>query len=287
VARLKSNPILKVLSSIRANRVRALLMGGQACVFYGAAEFSRDTDLAILASSENLAKLNKALTDLDAQVIAVPPFEARYLRKGHAVHFRCGHVEAVGMRVDVMTKMRGVDSFPKLWGRRTTISVNDSTIELMSLPDLVQAKKTQRDKDWPMVRRLVEVNYFANREHPTLEQLRFWFLELRTPELLIELVLERSELPPQLFRKRPLLRLAKAKNESLLADAILEEEKRERAADQQYWKPLKKELECSVTREYLSRSVKRSHTPADNLSSHPTPRNGCIKQAMISNSRSL
>jgi hypothetical protein len=28
-----------------AHQVRALLMGGQACVFYGAAEFSRDTDL--------------------------------------------------------------------------------------------------------------------------------------------------------------------------------------------------------------------------------------------------
>ena len=243
VARLKPNPILKVLSSIRANRVRALLMGGQACVFYGAAEFSRDTDLAILASSENFARLNKTLTDLDAEVIAVPPFEARYLRKGHAVHFRCHHAEARGMRVDVMTKMRGVDSFPKLWTRRTTVSVHDSTIELMSLPDLVQAKKTQRDKDWPMVRRLVEVNYFANRENPTREQVRFWFLELRTPELLIELVLERGGLPPQLFRKRPLLKLAQAKNESLLADALLEEEKRERAADRQYWTPLKKELE--------------------------------------------
>ena len=54
------NPILKVLSLIRAHRVHALLMGGQACVFYGAAEFSRDTDLAILASSENLARLKKA-----------------------------------------------------------------------------------------------------------------------------------------------------------------------------------------------------------------------------------
>ena len=32
-------------------------MGGQACVFYGAAEFSRDTDLAILARSENLERL--------------------------------------------------------------------------------------------------------------------------------------------------------------------------------------------------------------------------------------
>jgi hypothetical protein len=29
---------------MRAHRVRALLMGGQACVFYGAAEFSRDTE---------------------------------------------------------------------------------------------------------------------------------------------------------------------------------------------------------------------------------------------------
>ena len=57
-------------------------MGGQACVFYGAAEFSRDTDLAILASSENLTRLKKALSDLQAGVIAVPPFEAKYLRKG-------------------------------------------------------------------------------------------------------------------------------------------------------------------------------------------------------------
>ena len=80
------NPILKVLSSIQTHRVRALLMGGQACVFYGAAEFSRDTDLAILASPENLTRLQKALKDLKAEVIAVPPFEMKYLRKGtHSV----------------------------------------------------------------------------------------------------------------------------------------------------------------------------------------------------------
>jgi hypothetical protein len=45
---------------MRAHRVRALLMGGQACVFYGAAEFSRDTDFAILADPANLARLEKA-----------------------------------------------------------------------------------------------------------------------------------------------------------------------------------------------------------------------------------
>ena len=36
------NPILKVLSTLSSHQVRYLLMGGQACVFYGAAEFSRD-----------------------------------------------------------------------------------------------------------------------------------------------------------------------------------------------------------------------------------------------------
>ncbi len=39
------------------HRVRALLMGGQACVLYGAAEFSRDTDLLILADPANLERL--------------------------------------------------------------------------------------------------------------------------------------------------------------------------------------------------------------------------------------
>jgi hypothetical protein len=218
-------------------------MGGQACVFYGAAEFSRDTDLAILASSENLARLKKALKDLQAEVVAVPPFEPEYLRKGHAIHFRCRHAEALGMRVDVMTKMRGVDSFTKLWARRTTLSIDDGAIELMSLPDLVQAKKTQRDKDWPMVRRLVEVNYFTNRENPTREQIRFWFLELRTPDLLVELATEQGRIPTALLRQRPLLEFATTLMKSSLADALLEEEQSEREADRQYWAPLKKELE--------------------------------------------
>ena len=60
---------------MRAHRVRALLMGGQACVFYGAAEFSRDTDFAILADAANLARLRQALADLQAEPIAVPPFD--------------------------------------------------------------------------------------------------------------------------------------------------------------------------------------------------------------------
>jgi hypothetical protein len=47
-------------------------MGGQACVFYGAAQFSKDIDLALLASDENFSRLLAAFAELNARRIAVP-----------------------------------------------------------------------------------------------------------------------------------------------------------------------------------------------------------------------
>jgi hypothetical protein len=78
---LSLSPIPKALSGMREHGVEALLMGGQACVLYGAAEFSRDADFAILASPVNLERLRAAMDALRAEVIAVPPFEARYLER--------------------------------------------------------------------------------------------------------------------------------------------------------------------------------------------------------------
>ena len=77
-------------------------MGGQACVFYGAAEFSRDTDIAVLAERENLDRILSAMADLSAEVIAVPQFNVEFLKRGHAVHFRCNHPDALGMRRDIL-----------------------------------------------------------------------------------------------------------------------------------------------------------------------------------------
>lgn len=238
------NPIRKVLSSMRAHRVRALLMGGQACVFYGAAEFSRDTDLAILADAANLARLRRALVELQAEPIAVPPFAIKYLHRGHAIHFRCQHPEALRMRVDVMSKMRGVDAFAKLWRRRTTIELPGGTkCDLLSLPDLVQAKKTQRDKDWPMIRRLVEAHYFQHRTKANPAQIRFWLLELRSPEIILELAPRHSAVCRRLVSMRPLLAHAAAGELKKLETALLAEETTQRERDRQYWLPLKAELE--------------------------------------------
>ena len=226
---------------MRAHRVRALLMGGQACVFYGAAEFSRDTDFAILADAANIERLRRALTDLQAEPIAVPPFELKYLRRGHALHFRCQHPEVMRLRVDLMARMRGVDSFAKLWRRRTILELPDGTkCDLLSLPDLVQAKKTQRDKDWPMIRRLVEAHYFSQDAAPNVVHKKFWLLELRTPQLLLEVARANPSLARRLAASRPLLRHAVSGKLEQLEAALAAEENKIRAEDKIYWVPLLK-----------------------------------------------
>ncbi len=219
-------------------------MGGQACVFYGAAEFSRDADFAVLSDAANLGRLRKALAELQAEPIAVPSFQLKYLRRGHAIHFRCRHPEALRLRVDVMSRMRGVDAFPKLWKRRTTIELPDGTrCDLLSLFDLVQAKKTQRDKDWPMIRRLVEAHYFQNIAKPDPAQIRFWFQELRTPQLLVEVAQRQTIVCRRLVSTRPLLAHAALGKMEELERALMAEESVERERDRQYWLPLRAELE--------------------------------------------
>jgi hypothetical protein len=229
-------------------------MGGQACIIYGAAEFSRDTDIAILAEPENLKRLRQAIAELDARVLAVPPFEPEYLARGHAVHFECGPASvAPGMRLDVMAVMRNVPAFDVCWARRSTLGAGElDGIEVMGLDDLVNCKKTRRDKDWPMIRVLVERHYLDDTLEPTAERFRFWLRELRTSRLLVECV-ERAQTGPAPARGA-LTEVAAHRDATAIAArggsppdidaALAAEEARERAADDAYWQPLIRELEA-------------------------------------------
>jgi hypothetical protein len=220
-------------------------MGGQACVVYGAAEFSRDTDFVMLAEAENLERFKAALRELEAERIAVPDFKAEYLSRGHAVHFRCGNPDVAGLRIDVMSKMRGVDPFDELWARQVTITDSDGNrICVLSLPDLVKAKKTQRAKDWPMIQRLVEVDYLKHRFRASNEQIEFWFRELRSLVLLVELCAKHPALRDRFKLLRPLLAFATEGDIGLVDEELAREEKRERDQDREYWEPLRKELEA-------------------------------------------
>lgn len=220
-------------------------MGGQACVLYGAAQVSRDVDFLLLAEEGNFERLHRALEALNARRVAVPAFSPEVLARGHAVHFRCMHPDIEGLRVDVMTRLRGVPDFPQLWERRTVIQhPSGEEFNLLSVPDLVAAKKTQRMKDWPMIEALVAVHYRENAKRPQRDWVEFWLREARTPELIVELVRHFPNESAFQSQHRPLLRLARSPDLEPLREALDAEVRAEQARDREYWAPLKAEIEA-------------------------------------------
>lgn len=208
-------------------------MGGQACVFYGAAQFSKDVDFLILAEEANFMGLQAALDELEAVRIAVPRFSPEVLERGHAVHFRCQALGVEGLRIDMMSRLRDLPPFEVLWNRRTTISTDEDggDVHLLAVPDLVNAKKTQRDKDWPMIGALVEGHYQAFGLAPTKEPILFWLAESRSPERLAQLATRFPTECADLEPKRPLLGLARAGNLPELRAALDAEVRAEQDKD--------------------------------------------------------
>lgn len=237
------NPILKVLSTFQKHKVKALLIGGQACIIYGAVEFSKDSDFVLFLSPNNLKRLTDALKELKAKQIYIPPLKEDFLTRGHACHFRAGARKAKGIRIDVLAKMRGCDPFETLWARRKIVNIaKQIKINVVSLQDLVQSKKTRKDKDWLMLKRLVEID-ILNTKKPTLSNIKWWLTECRTPELLIQLSEKYPRVIKQCLKKRALLKYAIRKNPRKLSSLLLKEENAEREKDKLYWSPLIKELE--------------------------------------------
>ena len=220
-------------------------MGGQACVLYGGAEFSKDFDFLLLTTPANLVCFEDLLSEIKAERIAVPSFELSYLERGHAIHFRSQIEEFKNLRIDIMSKLRGLDDFNKLWSRRTTIELLPQLrAEVLSLHDLVQAKKTQRDKDWPMIRRLVDVDYLRNRNNASDYQIKFWMQELRSSLFLRECTSRWPAAATEVMPKRQkVLEAAILSEENAIEEALATEQALIRQIDKEYWKPLIKELE--------------------------------------------
>jgi len=241
---MPESPIPKALSTFLKHNVKALLIGGQACILYGAAEFSRDIDLAIMISPENLESIAVALEELKAERVFYPELSEELLLRGHACHFRCQRTDIRGLRIDVIGVMRGVDSFPELWKRREEIELPGiGKVAIIGLFDLVKAKKTQRDKDWPMIRRLIEADIHRVSNTPSEDKICFWLSECRTPELLILLSAKHPKIASKISANRLLLNSAIQGNLEKVQSLLKDEEDKEREADRQYWMPLKKELE--------------------------------------------
>lgn len=236
-----TTPLQNVLSVLRAHEVPHLLMGGQACILYGAGEFSRDLDLVIATDRDSFARLQTALTALHVTTLYVPPLDLAFLDRGHVVHLACQREG--GFRLDICTRPPRIKDAIGLWNRAQRLSVPDGEVRVLALPDLIATKKTKRDKDWPIIGRLIEVDMMVGAAEPTADRLALWLRECRDATTLAGLAAREPELAATLALERPVLAAALNEEINSIELALAQEQIEGKREDEAYWSPLLEELE--------------------------------------------
>jgi hypothetical protein len=148
--------------------VRCLLIGGQAAVLYGAADFTQDVDLWIEPTPRNLRALIRAMARAGARVYKLtPPLTVRNLRRGHGFHFRVR-----GAYVDVMGRPPRTPPYAAARRRAIRMRTPWGRMSVASIEDLVEMKKTNRLGDYDVITRLVQIR-LAGEPNPG-PRLRKW-----------------------------------------------------------------------------------------------------------------
>ena len=189
-----SNPFTTVLAALNSGGVRYLVISGQACLHYGAIEATRDADLWVELTDENLERLTVALEQLGAKQRFLPPLERGFLDRGHATHFMVP-TEAGEYRVDIMCRPPRVGSFADAWRDSVTVTVEGVEFRVLDIARLVNIKKTQRPRDYDVICRLLEPLFEYAVEHPEQQkQMGPWLArELRSPEYLLAMAVTWGE----------------------------------------------------------------------------------------------
>ncbi|MCG2661751.1 MAG: hypothetical protein L6437_16085 [Kiritimatiellae bacterium] len=174
---------------LKADKVRYLLISGQATVLYGAATFSEDLDIWLCPQDANRQRFIKALRTLRARYYKLtPPLTTTYLRKGHGFHFTLPAEDGTDWYLDVMGVPPRSPAFNVAWRRSIRMKTPWGMVPVVSVPDLVELKKTQRLEDYAVISRLVVALMNRSGLKPSHRLARWAVQNIFSPALLTELI---------------------------------------------------------------------------------------------------
>lgn len=133
-----------------------LLISGQATILYGAATFSEDIDVWVEPSQENLSRCALALRSVGALYYKLTPtLTAEYAARHHGFHFTLPEQGgAMASFLDLMGRPPRVGAFAEARARARVFETEWGPLPTVAIVDLVELKKTQRPRDYPIISRL-------------------------------------------------------------------------------------------------------------------------------------
>jgi hypothetical protein len=141
--------------------VRYLVISGQACILYGASQFTEDIDLWVQPVPSNLASFLRAMARVKARVYKLtPPVTMKYVRKGHGFHFRIGR----DLYLDVMGRPPRVGGYLEASARAREFKTDWGILRVSAPEDLVLLKRTNRPGDYEAISNLVRLRVLEDKE---------------------------------------------------------------------------------------------------------------------------
>ena len=125
-----------------------VVVGGFAAVTHGATYLTRDGDICVVLTDENVAKVRKALGDWNP-THRMTPQKLSFLRfppAGQPINNLYLQID-MGV-VNILTSILGVGDFHRLAEKAEELKVDGLKLRVISLEDLITAKEAMgRDKD--------------------------------------------------------------------------------------------------------------------------------------------
>jgi len=138
----------QLLARLADAGVPFVIVGGYAAVAHGSAYITKDVDICIVFSAENVARLRQALHDLKPHHRMTPqalsfvdfppagqPLSNLYLQTNLGV-------------IDILSSVLGIGDYERLRKNAEIVEVDGREYPVISLEDLIKAKEAMgRDKD--------------------------------------------------------------------------------------------------------------------------------------------
>jgi hypothetical protein len=138
------------IALLNNNKAHYLIIGGYAFSFYAEPRFTKDIDILIEQSKENVKKILNCIKDFGFSDLDLT--EADFLESEQIIQ-----LGVAPLRIDILTSIKGID-FQKIWENRVVGRYGNIEVNFISKKDLIRCKrKSGRKQDLADIEKLEKI----------------------------------------------------------------------------------------------------------------------------------
>ena len=142
------NDFSQLLHRLADAELDFVIIGGFAAITHGSSYLTRDVDICLLLSADNIARLRKALADWNPRHRMTPEKLSFLTHPPPGQTLQSAYLQTDMGVIDILTSVLGVGEFAEVRSRAEEVEVDGRIYRVIALDDLIKAKEALgREKD--------------------------------------------------------------------------------------------------------------------------------------------